>query len=238
YKLTKETIAPGGNTDNLVGTDERFEVLKFNTQLQVTPWVMDSGYVMVEIRPEFNIPRSGGDPNSPPNVDTRVLESMVRLRDGQTIVLGGQRQTENIIKGRGVPFLSSIPILGWLFSDKQFAKVETQMMIFLTPHVYYGDEGTVSPDDYFGDEINRMLDKHDPDRLRRRIEERRENRREKREEERREEKGNEVTTLIATEAVDENADDETKEKKKIRWPWQRREQADTLSEPKEQGEKP
>ena len=160
YKLKKETQAPIDNQTTVIGTDERFEVIKFNTQLDVTPWVMDEGYVMVKIRPEFNIPRTGGDGSTPPNVDTRVIESMVRLRNGQTIVLGGQRQTEDIVSRRGVPFLSSIPVLGWLFSSRTVSKNETQMMIFLTPHVYYGDDNAVTPDDYFGKEVNKILDKY------------------------------------------------------------------------------
>jgi type II secretory pathway component GspD/PulD (secretin) len=163
YKLQKETRAPTDNDNTLIGTDERFEVIKFNTQLQVTPWVMDEGYVMVKIRPEFNIPRTGGDGTTPPDVDTRVIESMVRLRNGQTIVLGGQRQTEDVVSRRGVPFLSSIPVLGWLFSSRTISKNETQMMIFLTPHVYYGDDNAVSPDDFFGKEVNRILDKYNID---------------------------------------------------------------------------
>jgi len=164
YKLLKE-VRSGAEVSgaNLVGTDERFEQKQFDTKLEVTPWVMDSGYVMVKIRPEFNIPRSGGTPDRPPTIDTRVLESMVRLRNGQTIVLGGQRQSENVVNSRGIPLLSSIPILGWLFSSKTIAKNETQMMIFLTPHVYYGNEAEVSPDTYFGDEITKMLDKNDPE---------------------------------------------------------------------------
>ncbi len=164
YKLSKETVSTTSNVNNnVIGTDERFVEKKFNTQLEVTPWVMADGYVMVEIRPEFNIPRTGGEPDRPPTIDTRVIKSMVRLRDGQTIVLGGQRQTENVVNSKGVPFLSSIPVLGYLFSSKTLTKNETQMMIFLTPHVYYGDEGVVSPDDYFGDEINKMLEKYDPE---------------------------------------------------------------------------
>lgn len=163
YKLLKETKAPVDNNSAIIGTDERFEVIKFNTQLEVTPWVMDQGYVMVKIRPEFNIPRTGGDGSTPPNVDTRVIESMVRLRDGQTIVLGGQRQTENVVNRRGIPFLSDIPILGWLFSSRTVSKNETQMMIFLTPHVYYGDDNAVSPDDYFGKEVTKILQKYDVD---------------------------------------------------------------------------
>ncbi len=180
YRLTKQTKAPIDNESSVIGTDERFEVIKFNNQLEVTPWVMDEGYVTVKIRPEFNIPRSGGDGNQPPNVDTRVLESMVRLKNGQTIVLGGQRQTEDAVDGRGVPILSSIPVLGWLFSHKTFTKVETQMMIFLTPHVYYGDENAVSPDDFFGRKIKRMLEKHDPEKFGNRLKEKRERRKRER----------------------------------------------------------
>ena len=161
YRLQKETKAPVENNNAIIGTDERFEVIKFNTQLEVTPWVMDEGYVMVKIRPEFNIPRTGGDASTPPNVDTRVIESMVRLRNGQTIVLGGQRQTENVVNRRGIPILSSIPILGWLFSSRTVTKNETQMMIFLTPHVYYGDDNAVSPEDYFGKEVDKILKKHE-----------------------------------------------------------------------------
>jgi type II secretory pathway component GspD/PulD (secretin) len=57
YKLKKETQAPVVNNTSVIGTDERFEIIKFNTALQVTPWVMDDGYVMVKIHPEFNTVR-------------------------------------------------------------------------------------------------------------------------------------------------------------------------------------
>ncbi len=158
YKLTKETKSAYDKEENVIGVDERFEKKQFNTKLSVTPWVMDSGYVMVKITPDFKVPRSGGSSDKPPTVDNRSLESIVRLKDGQTIVLGGQRQTQEMVNSKGVPLLSSIPVLGYLFSSKTITKNETQMMIFVTPHVYYGDEGGVSPDDYFGDEIEELLD--------------------------------------------------------------------------------
>lgn len=157
YKLKKETDAPVLNNSAVIGTDERFEVIKFNTELQVTPWVMDDGYVMVKIRPEFNVPQASVDATTPPNVNTRVIESMVRLRNGQTIILGGQRQTQNDENSSGIPFLSSIPVLGWLFSSKTYTKTETQMMIFVTPHVFYRDDNAVSPDDYVGEEVSKIM---------------------------------------------------------------------------------
>jgi type II secretory pathway component GspD/PulD (secretin) len=221
YKLSKETTAPIDNKSAVIGRDERFEVIKFNTQLQVTPWVMDDGYVMVKIRPEFNIPRTGGDGSTPPNVDTRVIESMVRLRNGQTIVLGGQRQTENVVNIRGIPVLSSIPVLGWLFSSRTVTKNETQMMIFLTPHVYYGDDNAVSPDDYFGKEVNKILDKYDIDKS----EKAKEEREKKRQDEKELRKKRGEITIDRTVTGDSTGTDSTslilkdKKRRKIMWPW-------------------
>lgn len=165
YKLKKETKNAAITTgDAVVGVDERFQSMKFNTILDVTPWVMDDGNVMVEISPEFSIPRSGGEADRPPTTDTRTINSMVRLNNNQTIVLGGLRHSEEIVNRKGIPFLGSIPILGNLFSSRSMSKNETQMMIFLTPHVYYENEGNVNPDDYFSSEIEDALDRFDPER--------------------------------------------------------------------------
>ncbi len=244
YKLAKETISTTSNTQtNVIGTDERFIEKKFNTVLEVTPWVMAGGYVMVEIRPEFNIPRSGGSEDRPPTIDTRVIKSMVRLRDGQTIVLGGQRQTENVVNSKGIPFLSSIPVLGYLFSSKTITKNETQMMIFLTPHVYYGgDEGVVSPDDYFGDEINKMLEKHDPDMKQKRKEERRLERGKRRAERRQGRKRIEEEPLYRLQegsktAVRESVKGEKKKRKGFLWFGRNRDKKEKAEESGEEKEK-
>jgi len=205
FKLRKETRAASITNDNTIGTDERFEKVDLNTRLEVTPWVMDQGYVMVKIHPEFQIPRSGGDASVPPSTDNRVLESMVRLRDGQTIVLGGQRQTGDVVNRRGVPFLSSIPIIGFLFSSRTVSTTETQMMIFLTPHVYYGDEGQVKPEDFFGKDVEKMLDKNDPSRIKTRKAE--------------EAKKNSAAT-IAADSTGIRSVDGKMEKKRFHWFWE------------------
>ncbi|MBD3422075.1 MAG: hypothetical protein GF398_18335 [Chitinivibrionales bacterium] len=224
YKLSKETRTATGTEDNIIGTDERFERIELNTRLEVTPWVMDEGYVMVKIRPEFKIPRTGGDLDRPPTTDTRILESMVRLKNGETIVLGGQRQTADVVNRAGIPFLSAIPLLGTLFSHKIVSKNETQMMIFLTPHVYYGDEGKVTPNDFVGTEIKRILEKNDPDRYRKRLEKRREKRKKRRDER---EKRRKVKSL-------QQDEQDEKKKLKFRWPWKRKKvKEETESKPGE-----
>ena len=44
---------------------------------------------------------------------------------------------------RQVPFLGSIPILGWLFKNVEQVHSKSQLLIFVTPHIYYGAEGSV-----------------------------------------------------------------------------------------------
>jgi type II secretory pathway component GspD/PulD (secretin) len=175
YKLVKSADVSGtSTTTNRLEINEEIKSFPFNNKLEVTPWVMPDRFVTVKIRPHFEIPQRTTEPGVPPTVDTRELESTVRLRDGQTIVLGGQRSTSASQGVKGVPILSNIPILGLLFSNRTTEKTETQMMIFLTPHVHYEDEGSVDPETFF----NRSLDAYGKEQrsLRDRVKVRRERR--------------------------------------------------------------
>lgn len=119
---------------------QRFEEIEANVLLKITPWVSASGEVTAEIHPEFNTPIGQFNADVPPTISRRVLDSTVRLKDGETIILGGliqEAETENINK---VPILGSIPLLGRLFRNKSTSVTKSELVIFITPHVFYGDE--------------------------------------------------------------------------------------------------
>lgn len=119
---------------------QRFEEIEANVLLKITPWVSASGEVTAEIHPEFNTPIGQFNSDVPPTISRRVLDSTVRLKDGETIILGGliqEAETENINK---VPILGSIPLLGRLFRNKSTSVTKSELVIFITPHVFYGDE--------------------------------------------------------------------------------------------------
>ena len=119
---------------------QRFEKIEANVVLEITPWVSASGVITVDIRPEFSAPVGEFDPDVPPTINTRVLESTVRLRDGETIILGGLIQDEVRVIYNKVPILGGLPLLGRLFRSKSSEIVKSEQIIFLTPHVFYGDE--------------------------------------------------------------------------------------------------
>jgi type IV pilus assembly protein PilQ len=125
----------------VVSTDYR----AFNSgiTLTITPYLTKSGYITAEIKPEVRTPSStaSGDPNKPPSTSTRSLSTNVRLRDGQTLVLGGLIQTVDLVSDQGLPILSAIPLIGKLFSYRTRNKQTTELAIYITPHVM-GDADT------------------------------------------------------------------------------------------------
>lgn len=119
---------------------QRFESIEANVELEITPWVTAAGEVTVEVHPEFSTPVGQLSPGVPPTINTRVLDSTVRLRDGETIILGGLIQETEVVVHNKVPILGSIPLLGRLFRNKRTEKVRSELVIYITPHVFYGDE--------------------------------------------------------------------------------------------------
>lgn len=116
---------------------ERFEKITAEISLTITPWVSASGEITTEIKPEFSTPQGVLDPQVPPTINHRTLNSTVRLRDGETIVLGGLVQNfdnENIDK---FPLLGSLPLLGRLFQNRSHNRSKSELIIYVTPHLYY-----------------------------------------------------------------------------------------------------
>lgn len=146
YLLESQTIYPTQQTSISTQTSQRFETIKANMSLVVTPNVSRSGDVIVDVEPEFSTPSGRLDSKTPPTINSRVLQSTVRLRDGETIVLGGLVQETKSTTVDKVPILGSIPILGRLFQNRSSDDGRSELMIYITPHVYFGSEGAVNRD--------------------------------------------------------------------------------------------
>ena len=124
-------------------TTQRFEQIEANSNITVTPYVTGEGEITCEIVPDFSEPEGSFSSDVPPTLNKRYVKSSVRLRDGETIVLGGMvKESINDVHHQ-VPFLGSIPILGWLFKNVEQVHSKSQLLIFVTPHIYYGAEGSV-----------------------------------------------------------------------------------------------
>jgi len=70
-----------------------------------------------------------------PVIAQRNAESVVTIRDGMTLVIGGLYAVSEIEDKSGVPILADIPVLGWLFSKKKKTKVKSELDFFITPRI-------------------------------------------------------------------------------------------------------
>jgi len=145
FKLISETPIRDPS-QVLLQTTERFQTVEINISLKITPWVSSSGEITVEIYPEFNTPGEQISPEVPPNIQSRSLSSTVRLRDGETIVLGGLIQEIDSESISRVPLLGRIPLLGRLFSSKNFNKSKSELIIYVTPRLTYGNDAWLNPE--------------------------------------------------------------------------------------------
>jgi type IV pilus assembly protein PilQ len=143
YQLESYAPIVGGNYVYRE-TTQRFEKIEAEISLEITPWVSASGEITTIIKPNFSTPREQFDPKVPPAIDYRRLESTVRLRDGETIVLGGLISTTETQNVQKLPVLGSIPVLGYLFQNRTKSQRKDQLMIYITPHLMYANEGAVS----------------------------------------------------------------------------------------------
>lgn len=134
------------------GEVEHFERVDANVTLEITPWVSASGEVTAEIRPEFATPVGMLDPRVPPTINNRVVNTTVRLRHGETVVIGGLIQETQSVSYNKVPVLGSIPLLGHLFRNRRHDTRKSELVIFITPHVFYGDEADAEKWERFNDQ--------------------------------------------------------------------------------------
>jgi type II secretory pathway component GspD/PulD (secretin) len=74
-----------------------------------------------------------------PVINKREATTQVFIRDGQTTVIGGLADNVQSNNSSGIPGLSRIPGLGWLFGNKQRTRTASELFLFLTPHVIFSD---------------------------------------------------------------------------------------------------
>lgn len=102
--------------------------------LEMTPSVTLDGNITLEVSPEIKTAgRSTGD--GPRDISTRNLKTVVVLKDGESLCLGGLIRKNKTEVRSAVPFLGSIPFIGRLFSYVSEEEEENELAIFITPHV-------------------------------------------------------------------------------------------------------
>lgn len=135
YKTTTQNIIPSLQS-NTVLTDQ-FTPVEANMDIVIRPVVSGDDQITLKIDVDIT-DFIGNTPNDqPPPTSTSKFQSIVRARNEDMIVLGGIERMENSDTGSGVPLLSRIPIIRWLFSNKEKTTRKVVSVVFIKPTIVF-----------------------------------------------------------------------------------------------------
>ena len=120
-------------------------------KVSVTPFISPDGYVTLDIKPEYKAQYDWiKDENDDPIVTMLQRRDLdlkgVRIKDGETLVIGGLIQETESKQVSKIPFLGDIPVLGMFFRSTGTSKQKEELVIMITPQIVLDVEDAVADD--------------------------------------------------------------------------------------------
>ena len=114
--------------------------------MSVTPQISDNGTILLNVRPSISSVfanaadpnpdlKKAGTENNVPQIQTREMESVLRLSNGEIAIMGGLMEDRIDYTTNAVPGLASIPGIGNLFRNRNDTSTKSELVIFLRPTI-------------------------------------------------------------------------------------------------------
>jgi type IV pilus assembly protein PilQ len=121
----------GGTVETPIYTTHR---LSTGILLRVKPFITAEGEIICQIQPSVSSSPTKSELGYPEVSETSVSTTL-RLKDGESVVIGGLIQAEKRKVMHKIPLLGSIPILGWLFRKTAYDTLKKELIISITPRI-------------------------------------------------------------------------------------------------------
>lgn len=146
--LASPRVATQSGTEALIHIGDKFPIVYFDPRagqfqvqyvdigikLDVKPEIKADGYIVTELRPEVsNLIELVN--NQYPRTAIRTVNTTMRVKDGDTIVIGGLIREDERVTVAKLPFLGDLPVLGVLFRTTGVDKSRSEVVMMLTPHI-------------------------------------------------------------------------------------------------------
>lgn len=106
-------------------------------KVKVTPFVSSDEQITLEIEVEQSDLTERISDQAPPGKVTRKFNSVIRVKNGEMVLLGGLEDKSINQSGSGLPFLARVPVIKWLFGKRTRSKSKSKLNVFIRPHVQY-----------------------------------------------------------------------------------------------------
>ncbi|WP_028894862.1 secretin N-terminal domain-containing protein [Syntrophorhabdus aromaticivorans] len=141
-----------------------FDYRDVGIKLKIKPQINKDGFVNLNIYQEVSkvteSSTSIGSGSAPaPTTLKRSTKTTVVVKDSQTVVISGLIKDDSTDTRQGIPLLSSIPVLGYLFGYNKKVSEKTNLLVFLTPRIIYTAESLQQISDQKKQEQDMLLQK-------------------------------------------------------------------------------
>ncbi|RYX81904.1 type II and III secretion system protein [bacterium] len=145
-----QMVVVNGGTANLFIGSQRFILTQFNqsgltqnriqpvdvgVKLAVTPLTGGNGEIAAHVAPEVSNITELDLQSGLPVLSTRRSDTTVRVKDGETIAIGGLTLDQEQTRRGKIPLLGDLPLVGRLFRSRKNTTVKTELVVFVTPHI-------------------------------------------------------------------------------------------------------
>ena len=155
YKLEESTQQQGtGGGVAATTQNENVQSVFAGILLDITPEISDDNTITLKINPSVSettqdmSATNSSDRKMPPDLDRRQLSSVVTVKDGSRIILGGLINTKTTDNSNQVPLLGDIPVLGYLFKYEETSKNIQELIIIIEPHIISKESSKTSLKDF------------------------------------------------------------------------------------------
>lgn len=130
-----------GTGDNAI-TSEDVRFVDVGLKLNVVPNINDDGFVTMRLRPEIStvVAQISSQGGGIPQVNKTEVETTVMVKDTNTIIMGGLKKDDKVHTKKGLPVLMDLPWVGNMFGRTSDNFNQTEIIIFITPHIVTGAE--------------------------------------------------------------------------------------------------
>ncbi|MDF1877968.1 pilus (MSHA type) biogenesis protein MshL [Sulfurimonas sp. SAG-AH-194-L11] len=151
YKIQSQTNQQGtGGGVAATTQNQNVQSVFAGVLLTITPEISADSTITLKINPslsETTIDIAGQDNanrDMPPDLNRRQLSSVVTVKDGHRIILGGLINTRNTFKANKIPLLGDIPVISYLFKYEEKIKQVEELVIIIEPHIIHKSKNSVS----------------------------------------------------------------------------------------------
>ncbi len=128
-----------------------FEYKKYGVLLDFVPTVIDSGRIVLKVRPEVSEPSLNQSVQvvgvSIPVINVRRAETTVEVADGDSIVIGGLFRNASNTREAGLPVLKDLPLVGPLFGHRTIRSEDLELVVIVTARLVRTGGSPEEPDE-------------------------------------------------------------------------------------------